>query len=228
MAFSLDRVVPWGRSFAEYERMFSLKPDDLKRPVLGCADGPASFNAEATKRGIEVVSVDPLYAFSAVEIRRRIKEVCPQVLEQTWQNRDGFVWNDFRSIEALGWMRLRTMVRFLKDYPAGREAGRYVLAELPKLPFADGAFALALCSHFLFLYSDHVSEPVHVDSVLELCRVADEVRIFPLVALGNQPSRHVAAVVRAVERLGRKAEIERVPYEFQRGGNEMLRITEAR
>jgi hypothetical protein len=84
--------------------MFSLKPDDHKRPVLGCADGPASFNAEATKRGIEVVSVDPLYAFSAVEIRRRIKEVCPQVLEQTWQNRDGFVWNDFRSIEALGWM----------------------------------------------------------------------------------------------------------------------------
>lgn len=207
--------------------MFSLKPHDFSRRILGCADGPASFNAEATKRGIEVVSIDPLYAFSADEIRRRIKEVCPQVLEQTWQNRDGFVWNEFRSIEALGWMRLRTMVRFLKDYPAGREAGRYIPAELPRLPFADGAFGLALCSHFLFLYSDHVSEQTHVESVLELCRVADEVRIFPLLALGNQPSRHVAAVVQAVEGFGRKAWIEEVAYEFQRGGDEMLRIAKA-
>jgi hypothetical protein len=228
MAFSLDRVVPWGRSFAEYDRMFSLTPDDLKRRILGCADGPASFNAEATKHGIEVVSVDPLYAFSAEEIRTRIKAVCPQVLEQTWQNRDGFVWNEFRSIEALGWMRLRTMVRFLKDYAAAREAGRYCVAELPKLPFADGTFGLALCSHFLFLYSDHVNEQAHVDSVVELCRVADEVRIFPLVTLGNQPSRYVSAVVRAVEQLGRKAEIEPVSYEFQRGGNQMLRITNGR
>src|SRR5262245_24491969 len=224
MAFSLDRVVPWGRSFAEYQRMFALTPDDLQRRILGCADGPASFNAEATKRNVKVTSIDPLYAFRAEEIRARIKEVCPQVLEQTWQNRDDFVWNEFRSIEGLGWTRLRAMVRFLKDYPAGRGAGRYVVAELPKLPFEDGSFELALCSHFLFLYSDQFSEQFHVDSVVELCRVADEVRIFPLLALGNQPSRHVTAVVRAAERLGQQAWIERVTYEFQRGGNQMLRI----
>ncbi len=224
MAFSLDQIVPWGRSFAEYERMFALTPDDLERRIIGCADGPASFNAEATAQGVNVVAVDPIYGFDADEIRRRIKDVCPQVLEQTQQNRDDFVWREFKSIEELGRARLRAMVSFLADYPAGRESGRYVAAELPKLPFEHGSFSLALCSHFLFLYGDQLSERFHVDAVVELCRVAAEVRIFPLIGLNNVPSPHVGAVIRAVERLGRKLQIERVAYEFQRGGNQMMQI----
>lgn len=224
MAFTLDRVVPWGRSFAEYERMFALTEADFAGRILGCADGPASFNAEATKRGANIVSVDPLYAFQPAEIRAQIKNVAPRVLEQTWQNRHDFVWTQFKSIEALGWTRLRAMVRFLKDLPAGREAGRYVPAELPALPFANRAFNLALCSHFLFLYSDQLNERFHIDSVVELCRVADEVRIFPLLALSNESSPHVNAVRKAVEQMGWEAHLERVPYEFQRGGDKMLRI----
>ena len=69
--FTLDKVVPWGRSFDEYRRMFVLTEDDLRRGVLGCADGPAGFNAEATRRGMRVTSCDPLYAFSAEQIRDR-------------------------------------------------------------------------------------------------------------------------------------------------------------
>ena len=72
MAFSLDQVSPWGRSFAEYQRMFALTQKDLKMRILGCPDGPASFNAEATKHGSEVVSVDPIYGFSRSELRGRI------------------------------------------------------------------------------------------------------------------------------------------------------------
>jgi hypothetical protein len=49
--FTLSDVVPWGRSFDEYQRMFVLSEDDLATTILGCADGPASFNAEATRRG---------------------------------------------------------------------------------------------------------------------------------------------------------------------------------
>jgi hypothetical protein len=44
----LDEVIPWGRSFDEYRRMFALTGDDLAEAVPGCGDGPASFNAEAT------------------------------------------------------------------------------------------------------------------------------------------------------------------------------------
>lgn len=44
--------------------MFALVEKELKLRVLGCADGPASFNAEATELGIEVVFVDPIYGFA--------------------------------------------------------------------------------------------------------------------------------------------------------------------
>ena len=49
--FTLEQVVPWGRSFDEYCRMFALSDDDLTLRILGCGDGPASFNAEANRRG---------------------------------------------------------------------------------------------------------------------------------------------------------------------------------
>src|SRR5215471_7275287 len=55
---TLDRVVPWGRSFDEYCRMFALEEPDLARRILGCGDGPASFNAVATRRGLTVTSCD--------------------------------------------------------------------------------------------------------------------------------------------------------------------------
>ena len=64
MAFSLEKVVPWGRSFGEYVAMFALSDADLHLRVLGCADGPASFNAEMHMRGRRVVcneSVGALY-----------------------------------------------------------------------------------------------------------------------------------------------------------------------
>ena len=43
--FTLATVVPWGRTFDEYRRMFALTNADAAGGVLGCADGPASFNA---------------------------------------------------------------------------------------------------------------------------------------------------------------------------------------
>lgn len=54
--FTLEQVVPWGRSFDEYCHMFALSSDDLALRILGCGDGPASFNAGATRRGMAVTS----------------------------------------------------------------------------------------------------------------------------------------------------------------------------
>jgi hypothetical protein len=55
--------------------------------------------------------------------------------------------------------------------------------------------------------------------------VAEEVRIFPLLELDGRESRHLRAVLLAVERMGLKAEKVPVPYEFQLGANQMLKIT---
>ena len=48
--FTLDQVVPWGRSFDEYRAMFAMTDMDLTGRILGCGDGPASFNREATRQ----------------------------------------------------------------------------------------------------------------------------------------------------------------------------------
>lgn len=222
--FTLADVVPWGRSFDEYRRMFALSDVDLRRRMLGCGDGPASFNAHASRRGAQVVSCDPIYQWDAGAIRERIDATAVTILEQTRVNADQFVWHDIGSVEELGRSRMEAMQTFLEDFAAPSARGRYVAAALPALPFADGAFDLALCSHFLFLYSAQRDERFHLDAAEELLRVAEEVRIFPLVALEGARSPHAASVSASLSRSGHEVAIERVPYEFQRGANEMLRV----
>lgn len=222
MAFQLEQVVPWGRSFDEYASMFALSGADLDKTILGCGDGPASFNAELTVRGGRVNSADPVYRFSAGEIALRIEETCTVVLEQTRRNADEFLWQRIRSVEELGRVRMIAMRRFLQDYPRGRQEGRYVDTALPSLQFADKSFELALCSHFLFLYSGHFDGSFHLRSLRELCRVAEEVRVFPLLEFGAVKSRHLDEALSQLSLDGHQTDIVKVSYEFQRGANEML------
>jgi hypothetical protein len=79
----------------------------------------------------------------------------------------------------------------------------------------------------LFLYTEQLTEPFHVAAVRELCRVAREVRIFPLLALGGERSAHIDPVMEAMRHDGHDVSLVTVPYEFQRGGNQMLRIRQA-
>jgi hypothetical protein len=222
--FTLDAVVPWGRSFAEYCSMFALSNRDLGLKILDCGGGPSSFNAEGTRGGHSIVSCDPLYRFAASQIETRIAATYAAILDQTRENAAEFVWTDIRSVDELGAVRMSAMRTFLDDYPAGQLEGRYRNGELPALQFADRSFGLALSSHFLFLYTEQFDGSFHSSSIAEMCRVADEVRIFPVLALGSVRSRHVDPVVDEMRRRGLQVSIENVRYEFQKGGNQMMRI----
>ena len=202
--------------------MFALTSADLAGRILGCADGPASFNAEATRRGTQVTSCDPLYRYGGNEIRQRIAATYPTIMEQTLQNRQEFVWHEFSSPAELGQARLNAMEVFLADYDAGRVQGRYIAGELPTLPFDNHVFDLGLCSHFLFLYSDQLTLEFHVNAILELSRVAHEVRIFPVHSLGGVRSHHLEPVCSRLQESGLAIELKRVPYEFVRGVNQMM------
>jgi len=227
MGFSLEQVVPWGRSFDEYAAMFALSADDLKRRILGCGDGPAAFNATLTRRGGRVRSVDPLYRFGVDAIAARIEQTFDQVMDQTRRHREHFVWTTIASVDELGRQRMAAMADFLADYPAGSAQGRYIQGQLPNLPFDDGAFDLALCSHLLFLYSAQLDAAFHLAAVRELCRVAGEVRIFPLLALDATPSPRVQCVAATLAAEGFMVRTVPVPYEFQRGGDRMMTIIPA-
>lgn len=224
MGFMLNEVIPWGRSFEEYVAMFNLTETELQKRILGCGDGPAAFNHDLTRRGGHIVSVDPIYAFGEDTIRSRIEATFDEVLDKVGQNQNEFVWEQIPSPEALGQVRMIAMETFLADFEAGKAANRYLAAALPHLPFPDDSFDLALCSHLLFLYSSQLSLPFHLEAVAEMLRLAPEVRIFPLLELGAQPSRHLSVVMTELQNQGHQLEIQFSPYEFQKGGNQFLRI----
>src|SRR5262245_40926763 len=123
-AMRLDQIIPWGRSFDEYRRMFALSQADLAGRVLGCGDGPASFNAEATALGYSVVSCDPIYAFAHGEIERRVQESYETVVRQVSEEAEHYVWDYFRDPHHLGECRLAAMRRFLADFKRGKVEGR--------------------------------------------------------------------------------------------------------
>jgi hypothetical protein len=220
----LSDIIPWGRNFDEYRAMFALSESDLHNHILGCGDGPASFNAEATALGIRVVSVDPIYEYSASDIEGRVVETFETVMSQARAQADRYCWNRFASPDDLGAARLEAMRRFVVDYERGKHANRYVAGSLPHLPFRDASFDLGLCSHLLFLYSDHLSLDQHVAAARELLRVAADVRLFPLLTLSGVVSPYVSPLSDILRCEGHAVDEIRVDYEFMRGGNVMLRL----
>ena len=223
----LENVVPFGRSMHEYEKMFLLSDEDINKKIIGVGDGPASFNAEMFAQGKSVVSVDPLYVFRAEEIEKRFYSVVDNIIAQVKSTPNDWVWSYHKSPEHLKENRLNVLRRFVADYENGKNQGRYVIGELPILEFDDSQFQLALCSHFLFLYSDHFTYEFHRASVLEMLRVASEVRFFPLLTLMLRESPYVQPLIEELTSEGFAVSVEKVGYELQRGGNEMLRIRKA-
>ncbi|TQD26731.1 SAM-dependent methyltransferase [Methanolobus vulcani] len=224
MSVQYHNVVPGGRSFQEYVDIFSLSDEDLNKSILGCGDGPASFNCEMNRMGKSVVSVDPIYELDREMIQKRIDETYLEVLEQTRANKDKFIWKNISSVEELGEIRMSSMSQFLDDFEKGKIQGRYIAGGLPELPFADNSFDLALVSHLLFLYSEQLSFDFHVQAIDELLRVASEVRIFPLVDLNSRKSIHLDEIIGLLVSKGYVVSEEKVNYEFQKGGDTMLKI----
>lgn len=224
MSVKLSKIVPFGRSKDEYHLIFNLSEEDYKGLILGCGDGPASFNAQMTQQGYRVISIDPIYEFSGEQIKRRFEEVVDNIIAQVKATPEDWSWSYHKNAENLRQNRVKALKIFLEDYEQGRKEGRYQVASLPHLPFESGQFELALCSHLLFLYSDLLSLEFHIKSIQELCRVAQEVRIFPLLTLSRQVSSYIEPVREAMAKLGIESRIEIVKYELQKGGNQMLRL----
>ena len=124
----------------------------------------------------------------------------------------------------MGEAKIAAMSRVLEDLPPGFVKGRYQATELPSLDFEHDEFDLALSSHFLFTYSDQLSADFHVAAIEEMCRVAGEARIFPLLNYDGQPSRLLRPVVSELQAWGYRVETRRVSYEFQKGGNRHLSV----
>lgn len=212
------------RSGAEYRAMFDLAPDDLTGSVLDCCAGGSSFAAETDGR---VLAVDPAYALGREELAMRVRVALDEGDRMIDRNADRFEWGWYGSPARRADMRRSAAELFLSDLEARPD--RYVAGALPHLPLSSGGIDLVLCSHLLFTWADQLGEDWHRRALAELVRVARrEVRIFPVVVQGTgEPVGFLDALRAELRALGHHTQLREVPYRFQRGGTQMLRIEAA-
>jgi SAM-dependent methyltransferase len=224
MVVAYHDLMLWGYSLQDYREMFALKDQDLQGVILDCYSGPASFNAELTTQGGRVVSVDPLFALLPGDMKKDVEKTFAAMFSNMKVHQERFLWDKISSLEEYAKIHRKNIQKFLDDYPQGFQVKRYQFYSLPHLPFSHFHFDIALCSHTLFSYAPDPSLDFHVEAIANLCDVAKEVRIFPLLdSLGVIPDL-VAPITKVLSERNFGFEIHAVPYPLQKSGNAMLRI----
>lgn len=211
------------RSYDEYVAMFDLEPD-LRARVLDCSGGVAGFTAEAARRGASVVAVDPAYGLRREELARLGHDDLERGSAIASQYPDRFTFDWYGNPERRRTLRKSALAQFLMDLAT--TPSHYVAGQLPQLPFGDSSFELAVCSHLLFTWADQLGLEWHRAALLELARVATEVRVFPTVMQGpGEPVPFWDELMSDLGTAGLHTERRRVPYEFQIGADTMLAVT---
>ncbi len=226
ICLDIDRIVFFGRTYAEYISMFSLGEAILKHGrILDSPAGASSFAAEAHQLGIDATACDIAYNRSADELIEKCENDIQHVFEKFDEAAHLYVWDYYKNKDEVIALRKKALKLFAEDFPAGFKEKRYVEAGLPHLPFADKSFSLVLSGNFLFLYGDRLDLDFHKAYIKELIRICSgEVRIFPLVGLDAKPYPYLDDTMLFIESSGIKAEVIKVPFEFQRGANMMLKL----
>ena len=85
------------------------------------------------------------------------------------------------------------------------------------------SFDIGLSSHFLLMYTA-LGYDFHISAISEMLRVCRQVRIFPLCDLDSNASEMIDKVI-ANFRNGYKVDIKSTNYEFQKGANKLLIIS---
>jgi SAM-dependent methyltransferase len=207
-AFVLPKTHFFGRTLAEYRRLFALRDTHELRPgarVLDVAAGPASFTAEATALGVRATAVDPQYGARPDTLALLARADHARVATQMRAKPELFRPSPegFPNLENAIAERAAAAGRFLADYEDGFVVGRYVGAALPRLPFADASFDLVLCGHLLFLHAGLLDYSFHLAACRELLRVTrpgGEARLHPLCGGDGRP---YAALARLLDELAK-------------------------
>ncbi|MFD8599971.1 class I SAM-dependent methyltransferase [Kitasatospora sp. NPDC059646] len=191
-------VLITSRPLDEYSAYFGLTRAELRRldgPLLDCPGGAAAFAAEARDLGCRVVAVDPGYALGP----RRLAELAAA-------GRDtmaGAIRRDPARHLPRARHGRRRPDKYLRSWDRARglfaadaaaHPGHYAAAALPRLPFADGSFALTLSSYLLFAYPALFTPADQFRALRELARVTapdGEVRVFPLHDHVGSPCPHL-------------------------------------
>ncbi len=209
--FSLPSVILYSRSLGEYRDMFNLTGKDLKRSILGVADGVSSFNMQMDKKGRPMTSVDPVYALNSKDITALFRSNLDDIFSQITRESTSWQWHYYEDAKAMRKHCEKAFQRFIEHYPNAKKK-QYVNAQLPDLPFKDDSYELVLSAHLLFLYEHLFDLRFHWLSLMEMLRVGKEVRVFPLVNIQGECSSHLDPIMARLLRHGFKVDLVPVPY----------------
>jgi hypothetical protein len=220
----------FGRTLDEYTRFFALDPASLRREaVLDVAAGSSSFTAEASRRGIDAVAVDPMYGRSSHELAEQIRQDYARMIAQMRAKPRLFRLKAFPSLAAAEADRRSAAQWFLADYEGNARHGRYVRGALPLLPFLDDAFDLVLCAHLLFIHTAHFDFGWHLTACAELMRVSGrKVCIHPVCGTDGRPCAEFGRLRRELLARGVHSAVVPVDYKILTGSNSMLVLTRHR
>ncbi|WP_371480128.1 class I SAM-dependent methyltransferase [Kitasatospora sp. NBC_00315] len=172
------------RPLDEYCALFGLTRAALAAlpgPVLDCPGGAAGLTAEARALGCHVIAADPVYAapLPAVTARARAgRDVMAGAMRAA-----PHLYPAPRHLPHERYLRSWDRARRLFDADTAAHPQDYIAAALPRLPFADHAFALTLSSYLLLAHPEHFTPRRQLAGLLELSRVTapgGETRIYPL------------------------------------------------
>lgn len=226
---NLDKVALIGRTFEEYYQIFRLSDFNSNHvKILDIGSGVSSFCAEALERGMNVTAMDTIYEYSANELKVKCADDLDLIIEELNGVEYLYHWNIFKNKENLRKQRERAYKKFIEHYRENNSIN-YVPKEMPHTSFENDQFDIIISSHLLFLY-DHIFDyEFHKKTIMEMLRICSkEIRIFPLVNLYGNKSPFLSRIWDDDSFLDYKKSIEKVEYEFIRGGNEFLRIIKAK
>ncbi|MER5867458.1 hypothetical protein [Kitasatospora sp. NPDC002040] len=203
------------RPLDEYCALFGLTRAALAAvpgPVLDCPGGAAGLTAEARELGVTVIAADPAYAAPLPELtalaRAGRDSMAARLAVAPERHLPAPHLRPERYLRS--WDRARRL--FAADSTAHPE--RYVAGVLPRLPFADGSFALTLSAYLLFAYPGLFPPERQLAGLLELVRVtapAGEVRVYPLHDGDGRPCPHLSRLRAALGERQVSTEVSRFP-----------------
>ncbi|WP_414468783.1 class I SAM-dependent methyltransferase [Methanobacterium sp. ACI-7] len=221
--FKIKGPIFIGRSYEEYLKMFNLDLQKLRdKKILDCAAGASSFTARMTENGYDAKAADILYDKEPSFLQNRCREHLTVLVEALADLEGHFVWDFFKDLDDLKQHRMNSCIEFYEDYKNNR--ANYIKADLLNIPFKNNSFSLVLCSHLLFIYDHRLNYDFHINSVKEMLRVTkNEVFVYPLVKHKSIKSEFVKRIEQDLDK-NANIMIEKVDYEFRRGGNEMMKL----
>lgn len=211
----------WVHSLEDYCSMFNLDEQTLKLSILDYPAGISSFNSEMFAKGhANVVSADRHYDLSPMDMVKHVGFVIQDLSENIEQWSSQFHQAAVDEIDDFLNRSNQYAQLFLRDYSVGQQESRYQVAKLPRLPFNDLQFDLALCSDLMFRSPKFT--PLEVAT--ELARIAKEVRIFPLMDRHGEISAELGPVMLALQQQDFGIEVKEVSFKLHKKSNAMLRV----